>query len=48
MGRQLHECSALWSRSLDLGCKAWCTNQKASVLDRNGYEAHQLARSQVR
>lgn len=34
MGRQLHECSALWSRNLDLGCKAWCTNQKASILDR--------------
>lgn len=32
----------------DLGCEAWCTNQKASILDRNGYKAHQLASPQVR
>lgn len=47
-GRLLHGCSALWSRNLDSGCRASCTNRTASVLGRNGCKGRPLDHSRAR
>lgn len=47
-GRLLHGCSALWSRNLDSGCRASCTNRTASVLGRNGCKGRPPDHSRAR